>query len=156
MAYSNWGGFVHCGDHALHDHCDATPRQVLGLQPDYAHYLQHYVETRDSKHDDPLAEMYHAIMGDGKAGVLVCLSKSYISTVILFDGNGQPIFPDHPEGWTEDWEPSAGTFQVGDITITYEADSDPERIDVSFTDSLGRIWRGKSGMYMGEGFEEWH
>ena len=156
MAYSNWGGFVHCNDHALHEHCDATPRQVLGLQSEYANYMQHFVETRGEGQPDPFTDMYHAVVGDEKAGVLVCLHKSYIGAVVTFDGNGQPVFPEHPTGWTEDWDADSGTFQAGDITVTYEAGSTPERIEVSFTDSLGRLWRGKSGMYMGEGFEEWH
>jgi len=155
MAYSNWGGLVYCNDHALHGHCDATPRQVLGLQSDYIHYLQHYVEKRDKENGDLLAQMYHAVVGDEKAGVLVCLRKSYISAVILFDSNGQPDFAPHPRGWTEDYAPDSGTFQAGNITVEYNTDDAPECVEVSFTDALGRQWRGTSGYCMGEGFEDW-
>ena len=155
MAYSNWGGFVYCDDHALHDHCDATPRQVFGLQSEYASYMQHFVETAGEDKPNPFTDMYHAVVGDEEAGVLVCLHKSYIGAVIAFDGNGHPTLPDHPFGWTKDWEAESGTFRAGDIAIEYSSGSDPECIEVSFTDALGRQWRGRAGYCMGEGFEDW-
>lgn len=110
MAYSNWGGFVYCNEKPLHDHCDATPRQVLGMQPEYISYMQHFVESIGH---DPFSDMYHAVVGDAESGILICLRKSYIAAIITFDDSGQPTFPEHSLGRTDDWDADSGTFRVG-------------------------------------------
>ena len=144
MAYGNWGGKVWVDGVPLHDHCDITPAMVLEDKR-YAHYLQHYAKPPQET-QFPLHKMYHAIVGDQAAGVLVCLYKCWIATVIQLD----PFEEVKPR--IEDVDL---VFTTNSIEISYKFRHDPERGIVEFTDKDGRKWKGIAGYGLGEGYEKW-
>lgn len=150
MAYGNWGGKVWCDGQACHDACDTTPERLLTKQPGYETYWLHYIQAPDK--ETLLQGMYHAVIGDAEAGVLVLLYKNYLSHVLqLVDGKWVDV--ELPE--SRDEEAEFSPIPVGGIFISWCIDFDPAAVHVEFTDAKGRKWRGLSGYGVGEGFEDW-
>ena len=149
MAYSNWGAKVWRDDVAMHNHCDVTVRQALGIDVMPDTYWRNFL-TQD---DDPTKRMYHAVVGDQEGGLIVCLYKYAIATAFLCNDTSIEQ-AQIPYGWIAA-DPQEGTFQCRGIPVEYESDNEPDNIYVTFTDKAGHRWRGTSGMYMGEGYEDW-
>ena len=146
MAYSNWGGKVWRDGDALHENCDATVPQVLGGEPRYAHYIFHY--TKGNALDSE--RMYHAIVGDKDAGILVCLYKNWIYDIRAGDGSLLLRMTDVDRSQSA---LGAKDYDAGGTTI--RCSWRRPGVEVAFVDAVGRAWRGESGYQNGEGFGDW-
>ena len=159
MAYSNWGGEVWCNGKALPQNCDVTPKQVLkGLH--YDDYMQHYIRKRGADGEwvdlEEIDNMFHAVVGDTKSGVLVALYKNAPRKIWAVDsGRGLHEVPFEWE-WIDPDGPEDVIVNFGQVEISLEYCWEPSTINCSFTDGKGRKWRGLSGYCIGEGWQEWH
>jgi len=155
MAYGNWGATVYCDNKPLHKNCDTTPNQVLGKERGYEHYLQHYIQKNTNEISKNIFDdMFHGIVGDKEAGVLVCLYKSWCSNIIqlLKDNKYKIIEKPKFDDW---WESEGFTIDVDGISITCKPTQDPEGVSCNFTDKKGRNWNAKSAYGYGEGYWDW-
>ena len=154
MAYGNYGARIFRDGQAMHENCDTTPECVLEKALPYKDYLEHYLRMGGVDPTTFVERMYHAVIGDVEAGVLVCLYKSSIEGVLLLiDGRWEQA--ETPSGWTGVYNPSAGEFTVGGVVVSYETAFEPECVKISFTDKAGHGWGAMSGYGLGEGYEDW-
>lgn len=160
MAYSNWGAEVYVDGEPRHENCDATPLQVLRQEERYRHYLEHYIlkPWKEGEKRDPLAEMYHAVVGDAKSGLLVAIRKSYPSHLWTLTNEGEAIqeCPLPTDDLYNDWYDSEGfMLPVGDTEVELWPSQEPECAHCQFVDVIGRIWVAISGYLIGEGHQPW-
>lgn len=157
MAYSNWGGKVFVDNKPLHGNCDNTPCRVdRGMRGFGTAYLLHFEDQPESIWE----EMFHAIVGDTRAGILVCLYKNTIAHVFVKSEEREeeglkPWYVRRPPEPCKDNGTEFPPLEVSGITINWYKSTDPNRVVVWFVDSLGRQWRGEAGYEMGEGYELW-
>lgn len=144
MAYSNWGAKVRLDGRPMYGNCDVTPEQVMAGKH-YTHYLEHYlVGKKEEYRPNRVNEMYHAVVGDAKSTVLVCLYKYLCADIVVFvDGEPEPRVSCKSEGVQE----------ISGVTIEWEQGENS--IICRFADKLGRKWHGESGYMFGEGHEAW-
>lgn len=155
MAYGNWGATVYCDGKPMHKNCDATPNQVLDNKEGYQFFLQHYIQ-KDLK-ENLFDNMYHAVVGDKGAGVLVFLYKSWPSEIIKLLGNDKyEIIRTKMDEKDFEWYESDGfKIDVHGIKIKLEPTESPEGVTCEFKDKKGRIWKAKSAYCYGEGHHGW-
>lgn len=149
MAYSNWGGKVWVDGESRHQNCDVTPKMLLNGEV-YETYMLHFLSRAE---DSAMDRMYHAIIGDEEAGILVGLYKDWPSVVINLDTK-EELKPPKISTWDG---PEHAEMKVGGLTINFHCIDEyaASRCEVNFVDKLGRSWSGLSGYAMGEGWTDW-
>jgi hypothetical protein len=126
---------------------------VLGLKGHYEHYLQHYLATLGEKELRAVQRMYHAIVGDADAEMLICLYKSWVSLVLVKEGDDWVIW-EMPEEHSHDMEEQGWSeFRVNGILVETVENEYPALVKATFKDKLGRRWVGTSAIGSGSGFD---
>ena len=157
MAYSDWGAKIWCDGEPRHDLCDVTMLQVLEGE-NYQHYLEHhlkYVAGTDA--EDDLHVMRHGVVGDLDGELLISLYKNgpyhghyFIRGGLLVKLRTKMDKPNFS------WDDVPRLIIRADgLTVKLVRREVPASVHCSFTDKLGRCWRGESGYLIGEGHQIW-
>jgi hypothetical protein len=155
MAYGNWGAFVYKNGERQKNREDNTPYYEDELEPGYYQAFGGNDESglRQSTKKD--FHCVHASLGDGD--FRLCGYKSWPE--IYYKKNNVDIADYRIEKETPkekwDWYDSDGIEgEMGGYKFKAWPSDGPEAVNLELIEPAGTQWTGKSGMYMGAGYED--
>lgn len=160
MAYSNWGAFVYKNGERQENREDVpvfgdADVEAAGSAVRIFVNLLKLREQHGDKYED-WQRCQHAVLGSG--AIRLCGYKSYPKLFRATENGAEVIDIDQfkTDKDNHDWNWYDGGEIAGEIDgCKFRATrcEDPEAVELELVEPDGTVWTGKSGIYMGAGYE---